>query len=246
MSAPDDRRPDDDTLDDADRELAARVATVLVARAGALVVADEAFDPTRAATLDLADDPGHRRPGDAPGRGPAGPVELEPLPVTPIGTRRRGWSTWVAGLAAAAVLVAAIVAVNAVRQPSVDTGNSDPLVAPGSAWAPSWLPDGLELWRVDVSEGDAETAHAEANAGAGWYLIGYRQGLKLRMEAVQAHIDACIAEEAGARDALSEAFEALKKYEQVEANAKAAAAKELAKRETAALDELGLRRKAVR
>ena len=65
-------------------------------------------------------------------------------------------------------------------------------------------------------------------------------------DAVQAQIDACIAEEAGARDALSEAFEALKKYEQVEANAKALAAKELAKRETAALDELGLRRKAVR
>lgn len=97
-----------------------------------------------------------------------------------------------------------------------------------------------------AAEGQAETEYADANASAGMYLIGYRQGLKLRMDAVQAHIDACIAEEAGARDALSEAFEALKKYEQVEANAKAAAAKELAKRETAALDELGLRRKATR
>ena len=97
-----------------------------------------------------------------------------------------------------------------------------------------------------AAEGQAETEYADANASAGMYLIGYRQGLKLRMEAVQAHIDACIAEEAGARDALSEAFEALKKYEQVEANAKALAAKDLAKRETAALDELGLRRKAVR
>ena len=97
-----------------------------------------------------------------------------------------------------------------------------------------------------AAEGQAETEYADANASAGMYLIGYRQGLKLRMDAVQAHIDACIAEEAGARDALSEAFEALKKYEQVEANAKALAAKELAKRETAALDELGLRRKAVR
>ena len=97
-----------------------------------------------------------------------------------------------------------------------------------------------------AAEGQAETEYADANASAGMYLIGYRQGLKLRMDAVQAHIDACIAEEAGARDALSEAFEALKKYEQVEANAKALAAKDLAKRETAALDELGLRRKAVR
>ena len=97
-----------------------------------------------------------------------------------------------------------------------------------------------------AAEGDAETAHAEENASAGWYLIGYRQGLKIRMDAVQAHIDACIAEEAGARDALSEAFENLKKYEQVEANARAAAAKQQAKIETAALDELGLRRKVAR
>jgi flagellar FliJ protein len=97
-----------------------------------------------------------------------------------------------------------------------------------------------------VAEGEAETAHAAQNAGAGWYLVGYRQGLKVRMDAVQAHIDACFTEEAGARDALSEAFEALKKYEQVEANAKAAAAKQQAKLETAALDELGLRRKAFR
>jgi flagellar FliJ protein len=64
------------------------------------------------------------------------------------------------------------------------------------------------------------------------------------MEAVQAHIDACLAEEAGARDALAEAFEALKKYEHIDTNAKAAAVKEEAKRETAALDELGLRRRA--
>ena len=97
-----------------------------------------------------------------------------------------------------------------------------------------------------AAEGDAETAHAAGNAGAGWYLIGYRQGLKIRMEAVQAHIDACLAEEAGARDALAEAFEALKKYEHIDANAKAAAVKEQAKRETAALDELGLRRKSHR
>jgi flagellar FliJ protein len=96
------------------------------------------------------------------------------------------------------------------------------------------------------AECQAETEHAQQNAGAGWYLIGYRQGLKLRMDAVQANIDACLAEEAGARDALAEAFEALKKYEQVEANAKAAAVKLQAKIETAALDELGLRRRAAK
>lgn len=93
------------------------------------------------------------------------------------------------------------------------------------------------------AEGEAETAHAGEHAATGWYLVGYRQGLKIRMETTQARIDECLAEEAGARDALSEAFEALKKYEQVEANAKAAAAKLEAKLETAALDELGLRRR---
>ena len=96
------------------------------------------------------------------------------------------------------------------------------------------------------ADGEAEPAHAEENASAGWYLIGYRQGLKIRMEAVQKLIDECLAEEAGARDALSEAYESLKKYEHVEANARTAAAKLQAKIETAALDELGLRRKASR
>jgi flagellar protein FliJ len=93
------------------------------------------------------------------------------------------------------------------------------------------------------AEGEAETERARESAEAGWYMIGYRQGLKLRMEATQAAIDAAIAEETGARDALSAAFEDLKKYEQIDANAKAAARVLEGKRETAALDELGLRRK---
>ena len=49
-------------------------------------------------------------------------------------------------------------------------------------------------------------------------------------------------EEQGARDALSEAFEALKKYEQVAESARLAQVKEALRRETAALDELGLRK----
>ena len=49
-------------------------------------------------------------------------------------------------------------------------------------------------------------------------------------------------EETGARDALAEAFETLKKYEHVVTAARAAQAKEEARRETAELDELGLRR----
>jgi len=49
-------------------------------------------------------------------------------------------------------------------------------------------------------------------------------------------------EEEGARDALALAFEEQKKYEQVAESMRLAQVKETAKRETAALDELGLRR----
>ena len=59
---------------------------------------------------------------------------------------------------------------------------------------------------------------------------------------LQAQIDSLVAEEAGARDALAEAFEGLKKYEQVAENARLAAEKETARREVLAMDELGLRR----
>lgn len=92
------------------------------------------------------------------------------------------------------------------------------------------------------AEGEAEEMRTHENAEAGWYLIGYRQGLKLRKDAAQIVIDATAAEESGARDALSAAFEDLKKYEQIDAKAKAAARFEQDKRDTAALDELGLRR----
>ena len=49
-------------------------------------------------------------------------------------------------------------------------------------------------------------------------------------------------EEQGARDALSEAFEALKKYEQVAENQRLMRVQAEAKRETAEFDELGLRK----
>lgn len=102
---------------------------------------------------------------------------------------------------------------------------------------------GLEIkLTVLEAEGEAEMFHARDNAEAGWYLVGFREGLKQRKAAVNAQIDAVALEEAGARDALSEAFEALKKYEHVAETHKVAARKETARRETAALDELGLRR----
>ena len=92
------------------------------------------------------------------------------------------------------------------------------------------------------AEGEAEAENARQDAEAGWYHLGFQQGLKLRKQACQAEIHAIGMEEQGARDALSEAFEALKKYEQVAESARLAQVKEALRRETAALDELGLRK----
>jgi flagellar protein FliJ len=92
------------------------------------------------------------------------------------------------------------------------------------------------------AEGEAEAKHAADSADAGWYHIGYADGLRIRKAAIEAEIDAMAAEERGARDALSLAYEEQKKYEHVAEAARVALVKETAKRDTAALDELGLRR----
>ncbi len=94
---------------------------------------------------------------------------------------------------------------------------------------------------VLVAEGEAETKHAGLDAEAGWYLAGYSAGLKVRKAALQAEIDAIQAEERGARDALAQAFEEQKKYEQVAESARVAEAKEAKRRENAELDEVGMR-----
>jgi flagellar FliJ protein len=99
----------------------------------------------------------------------------------------------------------------------------------------------LEALRV---EGEAEATHARQDAAAGWYQIGYLDGLRMRKAKVQAEIDAIALEELGARDALTHAFEEQKKYEQVVEAARRAEVKETAKRETAVLDEMGLRKRA--
>jgi len=94
------------------------------------------------------------------------------------------------------------------------------------------------------AEGEAEMQNARADAEAGWYMAGFREGLRQRKAAAQAALDALAMEEEGARDALAEAFEALKKYEHLAEASRVAARKEAGRRETAALDELGLRRAA--
>ena len=95
---------------------------------------------------------------------------------------------------------------------------------------------------VLTAEGEAETALARTDAEAARSLPAFRDGLKLRQANVQREIDLATTEEAGVRDALSEAFETLKRYEHVAETARVAAARESARRETAAFDEMGLRR----
>jgi hypothetical protein len=92
------------------------------------------------------------------------------------------------------------------------------------------------------AEAQAEIANAAADRDAALSLSAYLDGLRLRKAAVQAEIDALLAEEAGARDALAEAFETQKKYEHVAESARVLELREAGRRETAALDELGLRK----
>ncbi|WP_158916095.1 flagellar export protein FliJ [Caulobacter sp. S45] len=95
-------------------------------------------------------------------------------------------------------------------------------------------------------EGRQESVHATNDAQAGWYLVGYREALKQRQAKAQADLNVCIMEEQGARDALGRAFEEQKKYENLAEAARKAAAGVAAKRETAALDEIALRRTGTR
>ena len=95
-----------------------------------------------------------------------------------------------------------------------------------------------------AAESEAEIARADQDAQAGWYRAGFLQAMRNRRAAAQGDINALNAEEAGARDALAEAFEALKRFEHIAEAARLAAVKEESRRETVALDELGLRRRA--
>lgn len=101
----------------------------------------------------------------------------------------------------------------------------------------------LEL-RLAILDAEAEVEAQEAKnyAEAGWYHVGYLQGWRLRRGAAEAELRSVEQEELGARDALTAAYEELKKYEQVAEGQRLTAAKERARRETAAMDEMGLRR----
>ena len=86
-----------------------------------------------------------------------------------------------------------------------------------------------------------EAQRARTDPDAGWYQAGYMKGWRVMREQLTEQIAALGVEEAGARDALSKAFEELKKFEHVAEVARLAEAKEQARRESAAMDEMGLR-----
>ena len=101
----------------------------------------------------------------------------------------------------------------------------------------------LRMAMLDA-EGEAEMSYSAQEAEAGIYRAGFFEGLKLRKAKIQSEIDVILIEEAGARDALSEAFEAQKKYEHIADNLRVEARKLQGRLVAAAMDEMGLRKRA--
>jgi flagellar export protein FliJ len=94
------------------------------------------------------------------------------------------------------------------------------------------------------AQAQAEMDHARRDGDAAMRLGAYMTGVRERRAAITEEIAQIGHEETGARDALAGAFEAMKKFEQIAEMARVAEMKETARRETAALDEMGLRSKA--
>ena len=101
--------------------------------------------------------------------------------------------------------------------------------------------------RIAVLDAEAqnERDRARMDAEAGMMLGAYLNGWKSRKAKAEGDLTVLDAEEAGARDALTGAFEELKKFEHVAETTRLNQLIALAKRETAAFDELGLRKRAI-
>ena len=95
------------------------------------------------------------------------------------------------------------------------------------------------------AEAEVERERSRHDTAAGMLLAAYLSGWKARKAVAETDLAELDAEEAGARDALTAAFEELKKFEQVAETTRLNKLIAAAKRETAAFDELGLRRRAV-
>lgn len=98
----------------------------------------------------------------------------------------------------------------------------------------------LQLVALD-REAEEEGARAPLDAESGWYLIGFKEGMRTRRSKVLGELLALDMEAQGARDALAGAFETQKKYEHVAEAARVQARREAGRREGARLDELALR-----
>jgi flagellar protein FliJ len=94
------------------------------------------------------------------------------------------------------------------------------------------------------AEAEVERERSRHDTQAGMLLGAYLAGWKARKGAAETDLAELDAEEAGARDALTAAFEELKKFEQVAETTRLNRLIAAAKRETAAFDELGLRKRA--
>ena len=101
--------------------------------------------------------------------------------------------------------------------------------------------------RLAVLEAEAELERERArdDRDASMMLIAYLKGWNMRRETAEADLVLIDQEEEGARDALTGAFEELKKFEHVAETTRLNKLIAIAKRETAAFDELGLRKRAV-
>ncbi|WEK57113.1 MAG: flagellar export protein FliJ [Candidatus Brevundimonas phytovorans] len=94
------------------------------------------------------------------------------------------------------------------------------------------------------AEVEIERQNARLDPTSGMMLQAYLKGWALKRADAEGLVAAVGAEEEGARDALTSAFEELKKFEHVAEATRLSKLLAAAKRETAAFDEMGLRRRA--
>ena len=93
------------------------------------------------------------------------------------------------------------------------------------------------------AEAEAERGNATGDHQHAMMLQAYMNGWKLRRAHSEGLLQALIREEEGARDALTAAFEELKKFEHVAEVTRLNARLAANRRENAAFDEMGLRRR---
>ncbi len=100
----------------------------------------------------------------------------------------------------------------------------------------------MRLAMLDA-EAEAEREQARRDSQAGMMLQAYLKGWGTRRADAEGQLVSLEAEEEGARDALTAAFEELKKFEHVAEQTRLNAILAANKRETATFDEMGLRRR---